>query len=203
VKWNPHGAGLALEAERVRLAWAMLGHPVLRILDWGEDDEAQWLVPAALPGEGAVMEQWRARPRDAARAIGRGLRMWHDTLPVDDCPFDWSVEARINHRLPVEQLGMLSIDRLVICHGDPWAPNTIIAPDGSPAGHVDVGSLGVADRWADLAVARMNLDYNDGPDWEAEFFMAYGIAPDEERIAFYRVLWEHEDTIGVPLGRSR
>jgi kanamycin kinase len=203
VKWNPRGSGLDLEAERLRLEWAIQWHPVPRILDWGRDDEAQWMVTAALPGEGAVMERWRARPRDAARAIGRGLRMLHDTLPVDGCPFDWSVEARINHRLPVDQLGMPSIDRLVVCHGDPCSPNTIIAPDGSPAGHVDVGSLGVADRWADLAVASMNLGYNYGPDWEGEFFMAYGIKPDEERMAFYRFLWENEDAIGVPSGRSR
>jgi kanamycin kinase len=49
----------------------------------------------------------------------------------------------------------------------------------------------------------MNLDSNYGPDWEAEFFMAYGIAPDAERMAFYRFLWENEDTLGVPPGSSR
>ena len=49
----------------------------------------------------------------------------------------------------------------------------------------------------------MSLDDNYGPDGEAECFMAYGIAPDEERMAFYRLLWEHEDTIGVPPWRSR
>jgi hypothetical protein len=38
VKWNPHGSGLDLEAERVRLAWAIQWHPVPRILDWGQDD---------------------------------------------------------------------------------------------------------------------------------------------------------------------
>jgi kanamycin kinase len=96
---------------------------------------------------------------------------------------------------------MPAIDRLVVCHGDPCAPNTIIAPDASPGGHVDVGSLGVADRWADLAVASMNLDHNYEPGWEAEFFMAYGVAPDTERMAFYRFLWENEDTTGVPPGR--
>ena len=45
------------------------------------------------------------------------------------------------------------IDRLVVCHGDACAPNTLLHDDGRFAAHVDLGSLGVADRWADIAVA--------------------------------------------------
>jgi kanamycin kinase len=199
VKWNPHTTGLDLEAERLRLEWAIRWHPVPRVLDWGADDEAQWLVTAALPGESAVAESWLARPLEAARAIGRGLRMLHNAPPVADCPFDWSVETRTSHRIPVERLGMPSIDQLVVCHGDACSPNTIIAPDGRPAGHVDLGSLGVADRWADLAVASMNLDYNFGPGWEDELFAAYGIERDEDRISFYRFLWDNDERIALGL----
>lgn len=198
IKWNPHTTGLDLEAERLRLEWAIRWHSVPTVLDWGTDGEAQWMVTAALAGEGAVTETWLARPLQAARAIGRGLRLLHDTLPVADCPFDWSVETRTGHRVPTAELGMPPIDRLVVCHGDPCSPNTIIAADGTPAGHVDLGALGVADRWADLAVASMNLDYNFGPSWEDEFFIAYGIERDEERISYYRFLWENEDKIGAP-----
>jgi hypothetical protein len=105
------------------------------------------------------------------------------------------------HRLTVAVMSALERQaRRAACAA---LPHTIIAPDGSPAGHVDVGSLGVADRPADLAVASMNLDYNYGPGWETEFFMAYGIEPDEERMAFYRFLWENEETIGVHPRGSR
>jgi len=169
VKWNPHTTGLDLEAERLRLEWAIRYHAVPAVLEWGSNEEAQWLVTSALAGDGAVTESWLSRPLEAARAIGQGLRMLHDALPVADCPFDWSVEARVGRRVPIEQLGIPPIDRLVVCHGDACSPNTIIARDGSPAGRVDLGSLGVADRWADLAVASMNLDYNYGPGWEDEF----------------------------------
>ncbi len=195
VKWNPHVTGLDLEAERLRLEWAIRCHPVPKVLDWGADDEAQWLVTAALPGEGAVMEPWRMQPLDAVRAIAQGLRMLHDTLPVADCPFDWSVEARRSRCIQGERLRVLAVDRLVVCHGDACSPNTIIAPDGNLAGHVDLGSLGVADRWADLAVASWSIEYNFGPGWEGEFFKVYGIERDEERISFYRHLWDNEDTI--------
>ncbi|AXQ27976.1 aminoglycoside 3'-phosphotransferase [Solimonas sp. K1W22B-7] len=203
IKWNPYSTGLDLEAERLRLAWAIRWHPVPKVLAWGADDEAQWLVTSALPGEGAVTEAWIAQPRDAARAIGRGLRTLHDALPIAECPFDWSIEARTQGRVSAESLGAPPVDRLVVCHGDACSPNTIIAPDGSFAGHVDLGSLGVADRWADLAVASMNLDYDFEGSWEDELFSAYGIARDEERIEFYRHLWENEDKIGIPQGSEQ
>ena len=46
----------------------------------------------------------------------------------------------------------------------------------------------MADRWADLAVASMSLDWNYGPGWQDEFFHAYGIERDEERIQRFRAL---------------
>lgn len=197
IKWNPHTTRLDLEGERRRLEWAARYHNVPRVLDWGTNEAAQWLVTAALGGTGAVMEPWISQPLVAARAIGRGLRILHETLPVADCPFEWSPENRTGRRVPLDQLGVPPIDRLVVCHGDPCSPNTIIAPDGNPVGHVDLGSLGSADRWADLAVASVNLDYNYGPGWDQEFFRAYDIEPDARRIAYYRFLWDNEDHIGV------
>lgn len=203
LKWNPHSTRLDLEGERQRLQWAVRYHNVPRVLDWGVNEEAQWLVTAALKGTGAVLEPWLSQPLLAARAIGRGLRILHDTLPVAECPFDWSVAMRTGHRVPVEQLGVPSVDRVVVCHGDPCSPNTIIGTDGDPVGHVDLGQLGVADRWADLAVASVNLDYNYGPGWEDEFFRAYDIEPDARRIAYYRFLWDNEDKIGVAADATR
>ena len=55
-----------------------------------------------------------------------------------------------------------SIDDPVLVHGDACAPNTLISTDGEWTGHVDLGDLGVGDRWADLAVASLSLDWNFG-----------------------------------------
>ena len=38
------------------------------------------------------------------------------------------------------------IDRLVVCHGEACTPNTLIDVDGRCSGHVDLSSLGTADR---------------------------------------------------------
>jgi kanamycin kinase len=80
----------------------------------------------------------------------------------------------------------------VLVHGDACAPNTLISPEGAWTGNVDFGDLAIGDRWADLAVASMSLDWNFGEGHQPEFFEAYCILPDEERIRYYRALWHQE-----------
>lgn len=182
LKWNPLGSGVDLEDERVRLVWLVPRHPVAEVLEFGRDDHGQLLVTRALDGEGAVTEAWQARPREAVRAIAEGLRVLH-ALPVADCPFvcHWAPASGV----PAEDL--------VVVHGDACAPNTVIGPDARFVGHVDLGSLGVADRWADLAIASRSLDWNYGPGWQGEFFAAYGVGRDERRIRDYRALSDAAD----------
>ncbi|RHA44669.1 aminoglycoside 3'-phosphotransferase, partial [Cellulomonas rhizosphaerae] len=70
------------------------------------------------------------------------------------------------------------------------APNTLLADDGTWAAHVDLGTLGTADRWADLAIAAWSTEWNYGPGFAPLVYDAYGVEPDVERIAFYRRLWD-------------
>lgn len=71
-------------------------------------------------------------------------------------------------------------------------PNTLLNSAGEFAGHVDLAGLGVADRWADLAIATYSIswDVNFGKSYDKLFFEVYGIEPDLERIRFYRELWD-------------
>lgn len=192
LKWNPAGTGVSLAAEVARLRWAVPHHPVPAVLEHAVEEGGEVLVTRALPGEGAATPRWLASPRTAVRAIGEGLRALHESLPVATCPFDWSAESRRVRLPPVvrEALGAPPpVDALVVCHGDACAPNTVIGAGGRWVGHVDLGALGAADRWADIAVAGMSLEWNYGPGWEGELLAAYGIRPDEERIRYYRALW--------------
>ena len=70
----------------------------------------------------------------------------------------------------------------MLVHGDACAPNTLITKGGAWTGNVDFVDLAVGDCWADLAIASMSLDWNFGEGHQPEFFEAYGIVPDEERI---------------------
>ena len=183
VKVYPEQHAALLVAEAERMTWAIEYHSVPTILSTGPG----WLHTAALPGRSAVDPEWIRRPRTATRAIAQGLRLLHDAAPVEACPF--GTPSWIPADAP-------PADRLVVCHGDPCAPNTVVAEDAQCSGNVDLGDLGVADRWADLAVATMSLDWNYGPGFEAEFFDEYEIDPDEERIAYYRARWEEQ--AGLP-----
>lgn len=190
LKWDPPGTGIDLERERDRLGWLSGRHPAPQVLAWGTDEDAQWLLTARIPGESAVSDGWRARPSEATRAIATGLRTLH-ALPIDDVPPTWATEVW-SGRAP-EALGPRPpVDRAAVVHGDACVPNTLISPTGEWVGHVDLGDLAVGDRWADLAVASMSLDWNYGRGHQAELFETYGVEPDDERIRYYRALWKLE-----------
>lgn len=181
VKVYPDADARLLDAEVPRLRWAGRYTPVPEVLGSGPG----WLHTARVSGRSAVDPRWADDPRTAAHAIGDGLRRLHDALPVDECPF--GRPSWVPHDAP-------PADRLVVCHGDACAPNTLMADDGTFAGHVDLGDLGIADRWADLAIATLSLDWNfptDGPgEFEEVLLEAYGVDADAERIAFYRRAWD-------------
>jgi len=194
VKWAPGGTSLDLAGEAARLRWVGRFTPVPEVLAQGSDDEGAWLMTRAIDGRSAVDPVWLARPADAVRAVGAGLRAFHDAVPVPGCPYDWGVAERTGRaadRAAVEALGPPPpVDRLVVCHGDACVPNTLLAADGTWLAHVDLGRVGVADRWADLAVATWSTVWNYGPGHEDTLLDAYGIAPDPVRTAYYRALWD-------------
>lgn len=215
VKWVPWPHAARLDAEVARLAWAAAHTRVPRVVDRGDDRDGAWIVTSPLPGEHAAAPRWRDDPRVAVHAVGAALRAFHDALPVASCPFTWSAADRVRdageraaagavdpagwheehrNRSVGDALATVAVpppvDRLVVAHGDACLPNTLVGSDGRATGHVDLGSLGVADRWADLAVATWSATWNVGPGWERALLDAYGVEPDPVRSAYYRLLWD-------------
>ncbi|WP_431804479.1 phosphotransferase [Microbacterium sp. bgisy203] len=195
IKSGPRNAESSMAGEAERLRWAGAYTPVPEVLDVDGDETHEWLVTRALPGLSAVDPHWADAPEVAVRAVGEGLRALHDALPVGDCPFDWSVAARLENaesrgiRVPDALRDAPPVDLLVVCHGDACMPNTLMNSAGRWSAHVDLDALGTADRWADIAVASMSTVWNFGPGYEDALIEAYGIAPDRERLAYYRALW--------------
>jgi kanamycin kinase len=190
LKWNPRSTGIDLDRERLRLVWIAARHPAPVVVDHGTEGDAQWLLSEALPGNSAVGDEWRARRSEAIRAIATGLRAIH-AIPIDDFPAAWTAQSWVG-RQPTAIGTRPPITAPVIVHGDACAPNTLISDDGSWTGNVDFGDLSVGDRWADLAIASMSLDWNFGEGHQLEFFDAYGVTPDKDRIRYYRALWDLE-----------
>lgn len=212
VKWAPPGSGVDFAVEAERLGWAARFTAVPEVLGLGGDERGSWLLTAGLPGRSAVDEELKRDPATAVRAIGEGLRAFHEALPVAGCPYEWTAARRVaravelrrdpadwhedvrHHGTVDRALAVLAdpppVDVEVVCHGDACAPNTLVGADGRFSGHVDLGALGTADRWADLAVASWSTVWNYGPGWERPLLAAYGVEPDAERLAYYRLLWD-------------
>lgn len=208
--WHPR---IADEAARMR--WAGRYLPVPEVLDSGSDGQVEWLVTQAVPGSDATDERLLARPASLVGILGRGLRLFHNA-PVSECPFDFRLDVALEHVRQRVDAGLISSDRdfhpehkhlkvaealaelegnrppvdeLVVCHGDYCFPNTVIQ-DQQIVGFLDLGELGVADRWWDLAVATWSATWNLGPGWEKSLLEAYDIEPDHDRIAYYRLLYD-------------
>lgn len=127
VKWQPNNRESSLAAEAKRLTWLHGRHPVPELVEHRVLDGAALLVTKALPALSAVDRAWRLRGVEATRAIAQGLRRLH-ALDAADCPFDWTVETRIESalvrgkRIPPQLRTPPPVDRMVVCHGDACAP---------------------------------------------------------------------------------
>lgn len=195
-KWSPGPIihpEIDLRSEAHRLRWAGSYILVPEVLSFQEHPEGQLLLTAALPGFSAVSDRSKNDQERSAYAVGQGLRQLHDSLPAGSCPFSWDLSSRIAS-LPISQQSALLADAppidAVVCHGDACLPNTQLDANGDFFAHVDLGKLGVADRWADLAIAAWSTEWNYGPGYEQCVYAGYGMDPDEEKISFYRRIWD-------------
>ncbi len=204
-----------LDGESQRLEWAGDYLPVPRVLDCDSDGDTSWLITESLGGLDATNAIWSSEPERLVRVLAAGLRVFHEA-PVSKCPFDFRLDHALAHaRRRVaeglvepardfhEEFGHLSAEGAmtlleqtrpesespVVCHGDYCLPNVLIR-DWSLVGYVDLGELGIADRWWDLAVATWSVTWNFGPGYEDLFLSEYGVGRDQTRTDFYRLLYD-------------
>jgi len=197
------------------MKWARNHLPVPVVVDQGRDESVEWMVTTGLGGRDATDPVLQVDPSRLVRVLARGLRRFHE-VPVANCPFDFSIAAALRvarDRLergivdPVEGFhsehssltaaeAVAALERsrpanedLVVCHGDYCPPNVLITGN-RVTGYVDLGELGVADRWWDLAVATWSVTWNLGPGYEDLFLSEYGAELDRGRLAFYRLLYD-------------
>lgn len=204
-----------LPAEVERTRWAIDHLPVPGVVASGAGPDVDWMVTEGLAGRDAIHDCWSADHTRLVRALARGLRTFH-SVAVDACPFDFTLDAALEHvrgrvdagvvaseddfhaehrhLTPRSALDRLLAERpadedLVVCHGDYCAPN-ILLHRWEPVGFVDLGEVGVADRWWDLAVATWSVGWNFGDGLESVFLEEYGVAMDVERCSYYRLLYD-------------
>ncbi|MER8186104.1 APH(3') family aminoglycoside O-phosphotransferase [Kitasatospora sp. NPDC094015] len=216
------GSDLAAEAERT--AWlAAQGIPTAEILDQDTGPDGGWLFTRAVPGRSAA-DPWPAEQLpalvDALAALARALH----ALPTANCPYDRTLATTLPAARRAAAAGLVDLDDLdeprtgwstdrllaeldatvpavedvVLCHGDLCLPNVLLDPDTlRVTGLIDLGRLGRADRYADLALTARSLAapvnaHQYAPALADRFLTRYdppgGV--DERRVAFYQLLDE-------------
>ncbi|WP_245562642.1 phosphotransferase [Nocardia araoensis] len=175
------------------------------------EDDVLVLADAGAPSLSAHPGSGGAHAASIGTALGALLRRLH-SIPVAECPFDERLDvvlARARRNVveglvdaddfdddnagsaPADILARLLAQRpddedLVVAHGDFTPPNVL-----ANGVVLDVGGLGVADRYRDLALAVRDLRADFGEAEVTAFFAAYGLAePDESRLTYYRLLDE-------------
>lgn len=155
--------------EADRLEWlAAIGFSCPRVVDRGNG----WMLTTELGGRD-VTDDWSAADRPAVlSAIATGLREVH-ALPSSpfSSPFPGTPD--------------------VVTHGDYAAPNVFIDPETLQfSGMLDVGKLGMGDRYVDLALMYKSLAHGRNPQYglipaARSFVEQYGGDPDDPRIPYY------------------
>ncbi len=221
LKIGPAGSRDGIVAEGERLAWLDGRQSTPHVLASEVRDDTAWLLTGEVPGVAAHDPRFRmGSVRPLLEALGRGLRRFHDEVPIESCPFDArldvllvAAEQRVatggvdpatlgsaySRSTAEDVLAHLLATRpaepeedLVVAHGDPCLPNLLLRPAGDDvSGVVDVGRLGISDRYRDVAIIVRSLSLSIGPEVAYLLLDAYGIPyPDLLRLEFYVLLDE-------------
>lgn len=198
-----------IAAEFVRLRWLQGRLPCPAIVAFVCEGDDAALLTSAVPGVTAY-EALTADP-SRAPAIVATLAATHRALhavPVDSCPFDASLAVRLSTARERVHAGLVDEDDFgdlhtgwsaaqvlaalergldgglplarVVTHGD-FSLGNVLVHEGRVTGVIDVGRLGVADPYQDLAILHDNLA-EFGEAAQAALWRGYGIAqPDDAR----------------------
>jgi kanamycin kinase len=214
-KVDTEGRHPTLRGESERMIWAAPYLPVPTVLALDQQGTTTILLTEALAGRAGTDPVWRDDVGALVAALGRGLRSFHEAVGDEWCPFRFDIERALEHvgrRVATDDIDPAGFhedhrhlspeaavaeleatapteEDLVVCHGDYCPPNVLLR-DGVVSGYVDLGELGVADRWCDVATGGWSTCWNFGERFEALFYESYGITPDPARIRFFRLLYD-------------
>jgi len=203
-------------AEMVRLCWLTGRIAVPELVRFEATADAASLLTTALPGRTAwqILDAEPARAAETVDALADVLRDLH-AIPVDSCPFDSGHGVRLRAARDRIDAGLVdeedfddvrqgwcaeqvwdAMQRLlpltpdpVVTHGD-FSLDNILIENGRVVGCIDLGRVGVADRYQDLAILGHGLN-EFGEGLIERLFERYGIArPDRRKIDFHLLLDE-------------
>lgn len=210
------------------VAWLSGRVPVPEIPEYIVEKETAYTLMTRVNGKMLCDEEFLNNPAKLIKYVAEGIKLlWK--VNVSDCPFIVSrLDERLKEaRLNVEN-GMVDLDNvepetfgpngfsnpeelliwleqnrpeedIVLTHGDFCLPN-IFVDNNKVSGFIDLGKMGPADRWQDLAIALRSMEhnfsgrYNNGKSYfkfEPQMLLnELGIEMDEAKNKYYMLLDE-------------
>lgn len=216
------------ENEKDIIAWVNGRLPVPQIQAYYVENQTAYTLMSRITGKMLCDEEYLNNPGRLIKLVAEGLKLlW--SVDVSNCPCGvsplderlkaarWNVEngqvdldnvepetfGPDGFANPRELLTWLEQNRpeedIVLTHGDFCLPN-IFADDNQISGFIDLGKMGPADRWQDLAIALRSLEhnfsgrYNDGKsyfEFEPDMLLdQLGMKMDKEKNRYYMLLDE-------------
>ena len=219
---------LETDNERNIVAWLNGCIPVPEIPAYYIENETTYTLMTKIQGKMLCDEEYLYNPSKLIKLVAEGIKLlW--SANVDDCPLRFSrLDERLKEARRNVENGMVDLDNvqpetfgpngfsgpeellvwleqnrpqedIVLSHGDFCLPN-IFTDNDKISGFIDLGKMGPADRWQDLAIVLRSLEhnfsekYNDGkPYMKFEprmLFDELGIEMDETKNRYYMLLDE-------------
>ncbi len=214
------------KTESVMMSWLSGKLPVPKCLYHEEFDGTDYLLMTKLNGKMACSDEYMNDPKLLVSIIAETLKqMWR--VDISDCPVNWNTENKLiaaekrmsdnfvdienaengthgagNFKTPKHLLEWLTAYRpeeeLVLSHGDFCLPNIVI-DNGKLSGLIDLGHMGISDKWQDIALCYRSLKHNFEGKFSGKpygnfapslFFEALEIEPDFDKLNYYILLDE-------------
>ncbi len=207
------------------MEWLKGKLPVPEVLCYEEQGQKSYLLMSRVPGDMVCEGEYRENPERLTAVLAEGLHMlWQ--IDMADCRFDSSIEKKLQMAVRQVRLGLVDLDHVepetfgeggfqnpeelldwliqnkpeeeyVLSHGDFCLPN-IFAENGRISGFIDLGRMGYADKYQDIALCYRSLKHNIegkyGGMWESfdpdVLFDALKIKPDWDKVRYYILLDE-------------
>ena len=208
------------------LRWAEGKLPVPKVIAFEEDEDFQYLLMSKVPGGMSCDDYYMSHPDKLMPLLAEATKMVH-SVDISGCQRDCGLDAllkeahfRVENNLvdtsdaepetygedgfknPEELLIWLENNRPeyepTLVHGDFCLPNIFFDKD-RVSGFIDIGGMGVGDKWQDIALCYRSLAHNangvyggkvySGIDSKS-YFDFLGIEPDWDKIRYYILLDE-------------
>lgn len=213
-------------SEYEMLRWLEGKLPVPRILCHVLEGQTSYMLMTRIEGQMACDEAYLNQPQVLIEVLAQSLkRLWE--VDITGCPARWDLSVKLaaaeenvendqvdlenvepetfgenGFKNPRELLEWLKANQpreeLVLSHGDFCLPNIFIK-DGQLSGYIDLGRMGVADKWQDIALCYRSLMHNYSGKYATKvradvnpdlLFEALGIEPDWEKLRYYILMDE-------------